>query len=39
VISRSGRVVKRFVGFNPVYTPPQLREALQEALNDKAAAD
>jgi thiol-disulfide isomerase/thioredoxin len=39
VISRSGRVVKRFVGFNPIYTPPQIREAIQEALNDKAAAD
>jgi glutathione peroxidase-family protein len=39
VISRSGRVVKRFVGFNPVYTPPQIREAIQEALNEKAAAD
>jgi cytochrome c biogenesis protein CcmG/thiol:disulfide interchange protein DsbE len=39
VISRSGRVVKRFVGFNPVFTPPQIREAIQEALNEKAAAD
>lgn len=39
VISRSGRVVKRFVGFNPISTPPQIREALQEALNDKGAAD
>jgi peroxiredoxin len=39
IISRSGRVVKRFVGFSPVYTPPQIREALQEALNDKGAAD
>lgn len=39
VISRSGRVVKRFVGFNPISTPPQIREAIQEALNDKAAAD
>ena len=39
VISRSGRVIKRFVGFNPMLTPPQIREALQEALNDKAAAD
>jgi peroxiredoxin len=39
VISRSGRVVKRFVGFNLVSTPPQIREALQEALNEKAAAD
>jgi thiol-disulfide isomerase/thioredoxin len=39
VISRSGRVVKRFVGFNLISTPPQIREALQEALNEKAAAD
>ncbi len=39
VISRSGRVIKRFVGFNQTLTPPQIREAIQEALNDKAAAD
>ena len=39
IISRTGRVIKRFVGFSPVYTPPQIREAIQEALNDKAAAD
>lgn len=39
VISRSGRVIKRFVGFNPMSTPTQIREAVQEALNDKAAAD
>jgi thiol-disulfide isomerase/thioredoxin len=39
VISRNGRVVKRFVGFNPIYTPPQIREAIQAALNDKTAAD
>ena len=39
VISRNGRVVKRFVGFNLQSTPPQIREALQEALNEKAAAD
>ena len=39
VISRSGRVVKRFVGFNPTLTPSQIRQALQEALNDKIAAD
>ncbi|HEV7798266.1 MAG TPA: TlpA disulfide reductase family protein [Pyrinomonadaceae bacterium] len=39
IISRNGRVVKRFVGFNPMMTPPQIREALQEALNDKGAAD
>lgn len=39
VISRSGRVVKRFVGFNQMSTPPQIKEAIQEALNEKAAAD
>jgi thiol-disulfide isomerase/thioredoxin len=39
VISRTGRIVKRFVGFNPAFTPGQIREALQEALNDKGAAD
>jgi peroxiredoxin len=39
IISRSGRILKRFVGFNPVATPPQIREALQEALNDKTDAD
>lgn len=39
IISRTGRIVKRFVGFNPSLTPGQIREALQEALNDKGAAD
>ena len=39
VISRSGRVVKRFVGFNPVETPVLIKEAIEEALNEKAAAD
>lgn len=39
VISRSGRIVKRFVGFNPVTTPPQIRAAIQEALNEKGVAD
>jgi len=39
IISRSGRVIKRFVGFNPTTTPDQIREAIQEALNDKGAAD
>ena len=37
VISRTGRVVKRFVGFNPIQTPPLIKEAIQEALNEKAA--
>lgn len=39
VISRSGRIVKRFVGFNPLETPKQIRAAIQEALDDKSAAD
>ncbi|MGI9065073.1 MAG: TlpA disulfide reductase family protein [Pyrinomonadaceae bacterium] len=39
VISRSGRVVKRFVGFNPAETAPAMKQAVLEALNEKAAAD
>lgn len=36
VISRDGRVLTRFVGFNASKTPLQLRKAVEEALNDKA---
>lgn len=39
VISRDGRVVRRFIGFNPMSTPSQIREAIQEALDGKGAAD
>jgi len=39
VISRSGRIIKRFIGFNPVATPPQIRAAIEEALNEKSTAD
>jgi len=39
VISRSGRVVKRFVGFNPTETAPLMKQAVLEALNEKAVAD
>ncbi len=39
IISRSGRVIKRFVGFNPIATPPEIKAAIQEALDDKGAAD
>ena len=35
VITREGRIVKRFVGFSPITTPPQLRQALEEALAAK----
>ena len=39
VISRTGRIMKRFVGFNSMDTPKQIRAAVQEALNDKGTAD
>ena len=35
IIARDGRIVKRFVGFNPQSTPPQLKQALEEALVEK----
>ncbi|HEU0253886.1 MAG TPA: TlpA disulfide reductase family protein [Pyrinomonadaceae bacterium] len=37
IIARDGRIVKRFIGFNPEKTPPQLKQALEEALSEKAA--
>lgn len=36
VISRDGRVLTRFVGFNAIETPVKLRKAVEEALNDKS---
>jgi thiol-disulfide isomerase/thioredoxin len=35
VITRDGRVYKRFIGFSPSQTPPQMREALEQAVNEK----
>ena len=35
IITREGRILKRFVGFSPVTTPPQLRQALEDALAAK----
>ena len=35
VISRDGRVLTRFVGFNAIETPVKLRKAVEEALNGK----
>jgi len=32
IITRDGRIVKRFIGFSPGSTPPQLRQALEDAL-------
>ncbi len=35
IIARDGRIVKRFIGFNPTATPSQLKQALEEALVEK----
>lgn len=32
IITRDGRIQKRLLGFHPVRTPPQLKEALESAL-------
>jgi peroxiredoxin len=32
IISRDGRILKKFVGFNPVTTPPQIKQAIEDAL-------
>lgn len=37
VVSPAGRIVKRFVGFNPNTTPVQFKEAIEEALREKSA--
>jgi thiol-disulfide isomerase/thioredoxin len=34
VISRDGRVTKRFIGFNSVETPQKLHKAVEDTLND-----
>ena len=38
IISRDGFILKRFVGFSPVQTPPQLRQAIEDALQNKPKA-
>ena len=38
VISRDGRIVKHFTGFNALSTPQLMRQAVEEALNDKGKA-
>lgn len=35
IIARDGRILKRFVGFNPEKTPSQIKQALEEALVEK----
>lgn len=39
VIARDGRILKRFVGFNPTSTPPLIKEAVQEALKEANTDD
>ncbi len=38
VISRDGKIVKHFSGFNAQQTPTLMRQAVEEALNDKSKA-
>ncbi|MFN2577817.1 MAG: TlpA disulfide reductase family protein [Pyrinomonadaceae bacterium] len=38
VISRDGRIVKHFTGFNVSSTPVFMRQAIEDALNDKGKA-
>lgn len=38
VISRDGRIVKHFTGFGQYSTPQLMRQAVEEALNDKGKA-
>ena len=38
VISRDGRIVKHFQGFNPYSTPQLMRQAVEEELSTKAKA-
>ncbi len=38
VISRDGRIIKHFQGFNPNSTPTLMRQAVEEALDDKGKA-
>jgi thiol-disulfide isomerase/thioredoxin len=35
VISPTGRIVRRFIGFNPTKTSSQFKQAIEEALNEK----
>ena len=37
IISRDGRILRRFIGFSAASTPPQLRQAVEDALNEKSS--
>ena len=34
IFARDGRILKRFIGFNPQNTPAQLKQALEQALGE-----
>ena len=34
IIARDGRILRRFIGFDPNRTPPQLKQALEDALGE-----
>lgn len=36
IIAPDGRILKRFIGFNPQSTPAQLKQALEQALVEKS---
>ena len=36
IIGRDGRILRRFIGFDPDSTPPQLKQALEDALVEKS---
>jgi hypothetical protein len=38
VIARDGRIVKHFTGYSELSTPQLMRQAIEEALNDKGKA-
>jgi peroxiredoxin len=38
VVSRSGKIVKRLVGFNPTFTAKQVRQAVKTALIEEPEA-
>jgi glutathione peroxidase-family protein len=38
IVTRDGRVAKRFIGFHPQKSPPLLRQAIEEALSDTVSS-
>jgi hypothetical protein len=38
IVTRDGRVAKRFIGFHPQKTPPLLKQAIEAALSDTVSS-